>query len=769
MLENVRRLHALGFCIHLLRPNSKAPLENNWSKKKRAAWRDLEKAYKKGMNVGVLLGEASKIGAGYLAVIDIDVKSSDPVHRNEAYGWLEKEIPGLKDDAPSVKSGRGMGSMHVYVLTEKPVKPRRLIQSADKVKVLMPSVKPSQSELRELKKAEIDKGWRLRAAWEISLMGTGQQVVLPPSIHPDSGKAYAWLKTVKDEKSFQLFAADDAFFFDTQSTQKGVEAAPVKLSGKKIFLNLTNLDPRTVAMIEDGDGVEDRSSSLFFACADMVRAGFSDEDILAVLTDRSNFLGSVAYEHAKTTKPEVAARWLQRYTLTKSRNQNDLRNEFEKGVVIEEAVDEKAAVASHVAVEKETPWASLLERTQSKDGPGRVKVTLGNLLLILSNTHPKCFVWNDFSKREFYAANTSWGGVKGEELRDADSLAIKVWFTHSYGIEPNVNLVSEAVATLCRQNSIHPVREYLAGLEWDGVCRIDNWLKNYLGAKGPDEYLRAVSRKFLMAMVARVVCPGIKYDQVLILEGKQGIGKSTVGAILAGADWFTDTLPDLKDKDAKLTLQGKWIIELGELANLRRNEMDTVKGFISSTTDRLRAPYGEKTEDYKRQSVFLGTTNNDDYLKDKTGNRRFWPTRIEGCNFKALREARDQLFAEAYFEWINFGEELYLSGKAKEQAEDLNDQRVSDDLGTMMEGDFVEFLEAQEKLPEHERFDFSSFRLPQLFNGAGMPFEKFRADNNYHLNLAGSILRANGFEKFRSSGSVKWRKIGAKKPVNGHG
>ena len=214
------------------------------------------------------------------------------------------------------------------------------------------------------------------------------------------------------------------------------------------------------------------------------------------------------------------------------------------------------------------------------------------------------------------------------------------------------------------ERAYHPVKEYLDSLpKWDGISRVDNLLIDYFGATD-NSYTKAVIRKTMVAAVARIYRPGTKFDSVLILNGPQGIGKSTFFAKLAG-DWFSDslTITDMKDKSGAEKLQGYWLLELGELAGMRKTDVEIVKSFISRADDKYRASYGVNVESHPRQCVIVGSTNAESgFLRDITGNRRFWPVRISGNGKKKAwqmtKEEVQQIWAETLVLYEK-GEKLY--------------------------------------------------------------------------------------------------------------
>lgn len=252
---------------------------------------------------------------------------------------------------------------------------------------------------------------------------------------------------------------------------------------------------------------------------------------------------------------------------------------------------------------------------------------------------------------------------------DTDDACLRNYFATKYLIKGK-GIIDDALQEVTQDNKFHPVREYLKGLTWDGECRLDTLFIDYIGAEDTD-YIMAVTRKWMCGAVARVMDPGVKFDTAIVLYGSQGLGKSLILERL-GHKWFNNSLVDIKTKDALEQIQGSWIVELAELAPTYKNDNEIVKAFISRTSDRFRSPYGRRTEEYPRQCVFAGSTNNLMFLKDRTGNRRFWP--ITGDKDRKTKNAWelskdeiDQLWAEAFVYWSE-GEPLVLEGALEEEA-----------------------------------------------------------------------------------------------------
>ncbi|GGH62230.1 hypothetical protein GCM10010975_26700 [Comamonas phosphati] len=254
-----------------------------------------------------------------------------------------------------------------------------------------------------------------------------------------------------------------------------------------------------------------------------------------------------------------------------------------------------------------------------------------------------------------------WPYAKPGEVRNADALLLGKWLTDTYGL-PSISkaALEEAMLTVAATRRYHPIRDYLVGLKWDGKKRVDNWLVHVLG-ETPEtikpalfEYLGLVGRFWLLGMVYRVMEPGCKFDYCPVLEGNGGLRKSTLVETLATSEYFSDTPFDVgKGKEAQEQVQGLWLYEIAELTHFSKSEVGAIKAFISAKVDRYRVAYGSTVESFPRQCVLVGTTNEDTYLRDRTGNRRFWPIPVKRqINTEFVAKFRQQLLAEAFARYL---------------------------------------------------------------------------------------------------------------------
>lgn len=343
-----------------------------------------------------------------------------------------------------------------------------------------------------------------------------------------------------------------------------------------------------------------------------------------------------------------------------------------KLVTAERYVKAQEAFGEELKEGEDLDWFGKLKCSSQTGLPQK---TIDNVLIVLEND-PKLkgrFYHDAFANRPVVAAPLPWEaeatGYKQRAWCDEDDAGLRHYMEKVYSITGKEKIY-DGVAIYATAHKQNKVKEYLKNRKWDGISRLDTLLVDYFGAEDTP-YTREVIRKTLTAAVARIMQPGTKFDHMLILSGAQGIGKSTFFRLL-GKDWYSDSMGTFEGKDAAELVQGYWIIEAGELTGLNKSEMNAVKQFLSKTEDVYRMPYGRRTAAFPRSCIIVGTTNDQEFLKDRTGNRRFWPVDlgkqdITKSVFKNLRDEVDQIWAEAVVRW-QCGESLYLQGTAADEA-----------------------------------------------------------------------------------------------------
>ena len=335
-------------------------------------------------------------------------------------------------------------------------------------------------------------------------------------------------------------------------------------------------------------------------------------------------------------------------------------------------------------------WKSQMDLTQE----GNIRSTLRNVRLVLENDPglKGRIAWDEMDLLPTVKGDLPWRkaeGRRGRSWQNCDDANLRLYMEVNYRITGKDRIL-DGVEITAKAHSFHPVREYIQAVEWDGVPRVDTMLVRYLGA-ADTAYTRAVTRKTLVAAVARVFQPGIKFDYMLTIRGRQGIGKTALIGRLAG-DWYSDSFSTMQGKEAYEQVRRAWIIEVGELAGMKKAEAETIKLFISKREDQYRPAYGRQVEVFPRQCIFIGTTNEAEFLRDTTGNRRFWvvdtPNSDSRVDFRTelTEDVIHQIWAEAYH-YFRQGETLYLSGEAEAEANRIQDEFAeADDRAGMVQG-----------------------------------------------------------------------------------
>jgi predicted P-loop ATPase len=712
-LIEAKRLYDLGFAILWIHPKSKRPIEMGWTTGERTPWKILQEKYKEGYNVGVRTGGPSKIGSGYLACIDVDIKS--PAGKCGVQSVL-RNLLSKESVYPEVKSGSGGASRHFYCQTKGHFKMVTIEKNDD---------------------------------FEICVYSDGRQMVLPPSIHP-SGRRYEWVKPVKKVSDLPVLELNTVI---TVEKEKPTVNTVFDFEVKEVELDWLPLSKAVLRGIKSGAGVLNRSDFLLPACQALLSAGLDRDEVLSVMTDPRHYISEAARDRRGKNR-KAQAQWVYEYTLKKIEGERDPRLVFERVVSNFEAKKLTGKELEDQTEELRPSWRESLRCSQHGTPIGNVE----NTVMILENCVGQNLVKrNVFSYRDFYGVDTPWGGKPGDRLGDEEVIKIKYWLGQNFKVEPKNQTIEEALIIIANKNSYDPVRDWLEALpSWDRVPRLDSWLIKNFQAKGDKEYLGQVFSKWILAMVARVYEPGTKFDWMPIFEGPQGIGKSSFGRLLVGDEYFLDWLPNLADKDSALGLQGMWSVEMQELANMRRTQLEDVKSYITRTVDKFRPPYGRRLIDSPRRCVFFGTTNRKTYLVDETGNRRFKPVEVGNLNFNALYKDKEQLFAEAIVQYKREGIHpltFELTDQAKTFEAKIHQEKMVEDEATVMKEAMEDFVEKVQK--GEAAFDFEKFRILDLFSGAG-PLKNWKPDNR-NCQFATKMLKKLKGEKRKIRGLYYWK------------
>lgn len=693
--ENERAIRA-GLSVIPLKERSKAPLQEDWTKRERYSFDELKKLIKNGRNVGARLGHKLR-NDEYLHVLDVDYDSDNPEDIADCEAKLDQMLEDWRD-FPMVQSGSGGRARHIYFTTTKPFPSKKVARSDFDVTVIE------------------DGKEKTKPAWTIELFGLGKQVAIPPSIHPDTGNAYKWLKDMdwshieNDEGSEWFVDADEVKRWSGSASERpdrrgndedflsrAVHTAPLGISYEEAKDDLWQLPQ---------EWVEDRDKWLEIGMAIHHEFDGSDDGLdlfiewsnLSSKAEDENF--EYRWDSFKKSDSAHPKTW---------RSVKEIANKVRKKRAREEVLgdDEDKEAKDKKDARK---WADDLEQTAD----GAFKSTVHNIKIILTNDARirGCLAWNDFSNNtvlrktlDFNIPTVTPVKVKkrrnGTEVGDQEVAAIRQFLEtprrlKGYGMNkvPERDL-KDGITNAAMTFKFHPVRDYLTSLEWDGVKRMRTLFIDYFGCDD-NEYTREIAHHWMVSAVARIFEPGHKFDFVPILKGAQGKRKSTFLEVLAvDSEWFGGLTINVSDpRQMIMGMMGKWLLELPELAGFSRNQVAHIKGFMSAAKDNTRLPWGRTNKDFPRQSVMMGTTNESRYLRDETGNRRYWPleTNVETVDIERLTEERDQLWAEAYERYLDMREEhpnlpflpLFLKSKeaqriaAEAQADAMEDNTAAE-------------------------------------------------------------------------------------------
>ncbi len=535
-------------------------------------------------NIGVVGGENTG-----LLIIDVDTRKSGDV----TWARLVAEHP---DDPPTLTAQTGSGGLHVFYQRPKGI---------GKIKSCSEAIKPG-----------------------VDCKCDGGYVVAAPSLH-FSGNRYAWLP-----------GAD------------AIQPAPQWLIDLLCPPPKKQTPPKVVSRTEDSDLLRRRARAYMAKIPAAISGqGGHDQTFASARSAVAWISKGLPDSEARALFTDYCARCEPPW------EDNDIEHKWasalaaEKIPIIEDRQPAAKGDATAVTNAKPDPdfdWDASLDR----DKQGTILRTLPNLVTLL--TYPDGWQgvlgYDSFSGQCVFRRPPPWHAddAPGEahvNLEDADDARVISWLQRTYSLTFRLDVVRQAIQIVCEAHHFHPVRDYLDVLRWDEVERLPDFAPTYLGG-GDDAHSMVAALRWMIAAVRRVYEPGCQSDSILVLEGRQGIGKSRLLRALASDPWFADDIGDPSNKDAADALRGKWLIEIGEL-RWRRADEDTRKAFLSRRVDHYRPSYGRRTIDVKRQCVIAGTTNSDDWQTDSTGARRYWAIRCHHVDFDAIVRDRDQLWAEA--------------------------------------------------------------------------------------------------------------------------
>lgn len=395
--------------------------------------------------------------------------------------------------------------------------------------------------------------------------------------------------------------------------------------------------------------------------------------------------------------------WLamKEWVMARTDVKKDLLKERQQKAIAEFSIvdDKNEEVLEGEIVEDDDNWKDDIQ--YSADGMKALS-TLANIILILRNDKELKFkIFKDiFSSRILVRDGVPWDRkfeTPDRIWNDTDDAGLRWYLESFYGIT-STNKIMDGVSLIAEENAENKVATRLQSTQWDGEKRLETLFIDYLGCED-NVYTREISEKSLVAAVRRAIYGGIKWDNMPILIGPQGVGKSTFLKIL-GMDWYNDSLVNVEGKDACELIQGSWILEMGELSSLRKSELNLVKNFLSRTDDIFRASYGRRAQKYPRRCAFFGTANDTNFLRDETGNRRFWPIdcfiyKPKKSIFNDLNDELDQIWAEACELAKNKFYSLVLSKEAEKIAKEEQDSHSEDNV---YRGIIIDYLD--KKIPK---------------------------------------------------------------------
>ncbi|MGA1831619.1 VapE domain-containing protein [Rhizobium wenxiniae] len=725
MLIDNLALIAAGAALHWLQPRDKMPIEKHWSTAPRYTAEQLKSTYRRDANIGLRTGEPSKIGDYYLQVIDLDIRK--PEMAAAAWAALLEVLPRARS-LPCVISGSGGESRHFYTLSKAPLASKKLVRSPGFEMVFDPK------KGREVRKHD----------WEIDLKANGTQVALPPSIHPDTGLPYRWERPLDlDFLELMLVEIQGA----TQANASSIEDDDDDLFSI-VRADPLDLDEDEIERIIDDlpeDWVEDRDYWFRVGMAFHHQYRGEDEGFEAwcewssqsAKFDRKDsfrvwesFRGkNTPFTFRSLIQAAGANRFDEELDLDFDAGPSAAASDIDLSDLLGGSLPPVVPAKAEVIDEVDPDWKSRLHRNEE----GELKSTLPNISLIVENDPrmTRVMQFNEFSqeivlrgeprqakkKRESAHGPVNLDGpiwkvrdtLNGDNWTDSHDNAVRRLIEtksqmQGYGIKVTDRDLRGALDATALKHSFHPIKEMITSVTWDGKPRAETMWIDYLACEDT-AYNRQASLLTLVGAVARIFRPGHKFDFVPILEGAQGKGKSTFIEIL-GLKWYGELTGDVGDPKQMIeVMQGKWILELGELSAMQRSEVNDLKAFVSRTHDKARLAWEKRAKEFARQCIFIGSTNDREYLRDPTGNRRFWPIVCmlpEGVLIDNRKFAGEvmQIWAEAVHIYHQMCKDyghldrlpLHMKGEGAAQAIEMQESRRVETVEEALAGEIIRWL-----------------------------------------------------------------------------
>lgn len=687
----LKRLATVGISLIPLHPRAKNPIDNGWSTAKTLTPDEFLSVWKPPQNCGIRTGANSLLLNGHFVVtLDLDISSAE--HEKEAYAKLTELCPWFRDGI-EVRSGSALQlSRHFIFSTDRPIASRRLFDSLLKVDLKFP-----------------DGTTKTKSAFQIDIFGNGRQHVCAGSVHPD-GNTY----DIINPQVFEEFLTDVGSKKQAKNYVSFDTLLPLVVPpSKQDAIDNSPIPDKTVAEIQtileglptNHNDSYDQWTEAGFALHHQFSGSETGLELFKWYSAKnpSKYSESGCQKLWSSIKPRKGSATITLRTLVARADKHKIEKVFQEAIGIDDFTGSSVKWINDLDREPKKKGASILHK-----GLPPVKPTVKNVSSILAND-PRftgLLGWNEMSHtivllRSFNPniADVSpfvcLDTVNGDAWTDSDTLNLLVVFqtwndaTQWHIPKATKSLIDDGVLHSANRNRFHPVKKYLQEQKWDGMSRMDKLFSEYLGI--PDnEYTKELSTKFMVGAVQRVMEPGSKFDIVAILEGKQGIRKTTFLSILAvNAKWFNSMTYHTGTAGVKNVenIQGIWINELSETSGMSKANIEELKSFLTNRVDKFRPAYGRHVKEFPRQGVFVGSTN-DLNLTDPTGNRRYHPLSVVAVNTEALEGDLSQLWGEAYATYITMREQtpapamlpLYIQSiAALEIVETMREDHTLDD------------------------------------------------------------------------------------------